>query len=134
MPTKTIWLIDDDHIFKMLIKKTILKENLFDEVVEFDDAEDAWNQLSDLVRIKGNLPHVIYLDINMPRKDGWQFLNDFQMLDSETKSRINVYLISSSVFQDDKNQSDLYPFLAGFLIKPIDPKYLVEASKKSIAE
>jgi len=121
-------VVDDDPIFKMVIKKTILKTNLFEQVLEFDDAEEAWNEISQRNLEQRTLPDVLFLDINMPRTDGWQFLNNFKALDPMVQRKIKIYLISSSVYHGDKDQAAGYPFLAGFLTKPIETNFLISVA------
>ena len=55
-----------------------------------------------------SIPDIIFLDINMPIKDGWQFLEDFKALLSDVKKDITIYMVSSSVDDYDIKKSKEY--------------------------
>jgi CheY-like chemotaxis protein len=72
MPMKKILLLDDDPINNYVNQKFIEKTHPGSDVTEFLEAEQALHYLKD------NKPDLIFLDIDLPHINGWQFLNQYQ--------------------------------------------------------
>jgi CheY-like chemotaxis protein len=66
------------------------------------------------------LPDVIFLDLNMPEFSGWDFLERMEQMQHEVDKNIQVYIISSSVRNSDKDTAAKYPFVADFISKPVE--------------
>ncbi len=75
---KKVYLIDDDDIFVFLTKKTILKVSEDVDVEVFSDGLQAITHLKQIYSKEELLPDVIFLDLNMPVMDGWEFLAEYQ--------------------------------------------------------
>jgi CheY-like chemotaxis protein len=63
---------------------------------------------------------VIFLDLNMPEMDGWEFLQALQPRQQELAGRVKIYILTSSLDQQDQQTARDYPLVAGFLLKPFD--------------
>lgn len=113
---KSVWVIDDDEIYQLIIKKLIRKSQVFKDQHYFKSASEVF-ELHDRTNIK--LPDVILLDINMPQMDGWQFIDKLKDLDKEFVNKTMIYIVSSSIAYSDKERAEEYPEVSGFLSKPI---------------
>jgi CheY-like chemotaxis protein len=71
-----------------------------------------------------NLPDLIFLDLNMPGFSGWDFLEEFERLQSSFRKAINIYIVSSSIDPNDKLNASQYHFVKGFLTKPVKKERL----------
>lgn len=67
---------------------------------------------------------VVFLDINMPQLDGWTFLEKFKMLDKRIQEQFQIYLLSSSIDQSDREKAVANSKVAGFISKPLVVKEL----------
>ena len=80
---------------------------------------------------KERIPQIIFLDINMPIMDGWEFLEAFIKLPISDKIRINI--VTSSIDPFDKQQWEFYKnkshHLITFNLKPIDRNKIEEITK-----
>ncbi|MCO6163057.1 response regulator [Flavobacterium sp. NRK F7] len=120
MKKKSIWIIDDDAIYKFVIQKLIAKSDLFDEVKTFSNGEEASNALKNEVNENTLLPDIILLDIEMPRMDGWEFMSEIEaFLKKENQKNIKIFMSSSSIAFEDKEKVDSNPNINGYLTKPI---------------
>ena len=73
----TTCIIDDDPIFVYSTKRIMKEVDFSDEIMVFNNGQDAIDGLSDMVENNLKLPPVIFLDLNMPIMNGWEFLDDF---------------------------------------------------------
>lgn len=73
---------------------------------------------------------IVFLDINMPRIDGWQFLEQYEKFGEEIKQQINIYVLSSSIDRADRNRAEVNPNVEGFISKPLDIAILTAISAK----
>ncbi len=123
-----ILCVDDDPITLMLCKKVIQKSNFSKEIATAINGENALNYFDNLINTEAtsnNYPQLIFLDLNMPVMNGWEFLDVFcknQYLNkfSETK----VIVLSSTIDPDDIQKSKQYPMVIEFLSKPITTEIL----------
>lgn len=112
----TIFVIDDDLVFHFIIKKLFLKFNVQFNTNYFLNGFEAIEELKNNVVV----PDLIFLDINMPIYDGWQFLDEFKKLKKSFNKEIEIYLISSSDdVTDIKKASKYQDEIKGFCNKPI---------------
>jgi len=98
----SIYIIDDDAIVLFGIKKLLRKIVVCDSIFEFNNGKLALNALMHQIERKQIIPDVIFLDINMPIMDGWEFLNEFLKLPIDKKIIINI--ITSSIDPSDKKR------------------------------
>lgn len=113
----TIWLIDDDEIFRFSAEQLMEMADFTQEVVSFENGEEALEAINKLLRNEMAAPDLIFLDVNMPVLDGWQFLEELSKVD--LPSNFKIYMLSSSSDMADINQVSKYPVVQKYLLKPI---------------
>lgn len=127
-----IWIIDDDPIQVFLAKRIMKNIEFSQNVLAMDNAERALNELQDLRGKKNStLPDIIFVDINMPKMDGWHFLIEFDKITLERD--VDIYFVTSSINPDDVQRAESIESLNGYLTKPIKKKDLEEIKKNFIA-
>ncbi|MEO8235714.1 MAG: response regulator [Flavobacterium sp.] len=109
------YIVDDDKIFIFVLKKLLVKNESFDQVLDFKNGEEVIKMLSDKNNI---LPSIILLDINMPVIDGWQFLEQIEKLPN--KNKLNIFIMSSSIDKNDIEKSKSFSTVKDFISKPIN--------------
>ena len=90
---KTICIIDDDPIFRFGTKKMMETVLYSIKFLVFKNGKDAYDNLLPQLQLNTNLPDVIFLDLNMPVMDGWQFLDE--LIKIPMAENIPIYIVSS---------------------------------------
>jgi two-component system, chemotaxis family, chemotaxis protein CheY len=125
----TVFIVDDDPIHQRIAQIMISRHNLFEEYSSYTEAQDALDFLQKNIENAELLPGVILLDLNMPVVDGWDFLEAFEILNSQLKSVISIYIVSSSVDEKDLLRSKQYASVKGFISKPLTPDIIRSISE-----
>jgi len=127
----SICIIDDDPITVFGIKKMLDYLNICDSIKTYINGKEAIDALKEMITKKREVPEVIFLDINMPIMDGWQFLEEFISLPLKRKIRINI--ITSSIDSLDKQKWEYFRVKTHHLIdyknKPLRKKEIAEITK-----
>ncbi len=128
---KSICIIDDDPITVFGIKKMLSSFDLADEIKTYVNGKEAIDEITLMIEQNTPVPEVIFLDINMPIMDGWQFLEKFLTLKVDTKIRINI--VTSSIDPYDRQQWEHFKatthHLLEFKNKPIRKSDILEITK-----
>lgn len=120
MKKKSIWVIDDDSIFKIIIKKLVAKFENFEDVIVFSNGEEATVALKSILINNEKIPDIILLDIEMPIMNGWEFMAQIDLLKPKFKDRsVNIFILSSSIAIEDKLKAENNPNVLGYITKPI---------------
>ena len=114
-------MIDDDKIYQFTATMILEATGLTNTIAAFLNGKDAINFLKDPnTTLNSQLPDIIFLDINMPVMNGWEFLEEFQQFSASLSQPIKIYLVSSSVDESDINKSKKYPSVTDYVIKPLN--------------
>ena len=125
MNTKiNLLVIDDDDINIFIIKKIVEKTGYEAKMVAKTNGSVAIDYLQELIASDQILPHLILIDINMPVLNGWEFLDAYEKL--AIQNDINMYMLSSSVYENDIEKAKTYKTVKGFISKPLSIERLVE--------
>jgi CheY-like chemotaxis protein len=107
-----ILLVEDDEVDIMNVQRTFRKQNVQHRLEVARDGMEALSQL----RAAANKPHVILLDINMPRMNGLEFLRELRS--DPALARIAVFVMSTSSNPSDKSTAFQFN-VAGYIVKPL---------------
>ncbi|TNE74511.1 response regulator [bacterium] len=116
---KEVWLVDDDAIHNMALEILIRKTNKVYQVQAFTQASEALEHLKSRVDSGETPPAFLFLDLNMNEMNGWEFLESYAYFPTPFKKQINVFMLSSSVSQSDRNRAVEIPDVYDFIIKPL---------------
>jgi CheY-like chemotaxis protein len=119
-----VLIIDDDKILCMVINKVIESSNLPKASI-FNNA----NLALDYIIEKNTSDHnfLVFLDINMPIMNGWEFLT---ALNSRTlNAKVHISIITSSIDQNDRKKAGEFDCIFEFLVKPAKSEDIVKFSE-----
>jgi CheY-like chemotaxis protein len=75
------------------------------------------------------IPDIIFLDIFMPIKNGWDFLDEFQQEFQNEATTIKLYMLSSSVYNDDILKAKDHYMVKDYISKPLSNDMLGDILK-----
>lgn len=93
---KNILLVDDDKIFNFLSEKTITSLGLANEITFAANGRQALDILDRCKKGQMQMPDIIFLDLDMPVMNGYEFLEEFAKTDLPNKSAITIVVLTSS--------------------------------------
>jgi CheY-like chemotaxis protein len=113
-----IYLVDDQPISNFITKKLLQLEGFTDEVLDFTNPVEALNVVAEEEKA------LIFLDLNMPEMNGWEFLEAMKL----RKKRHQIIILSSSTSNFDQDRAKEYPCVIKYVIKPLNKKKFSELS------
>ncbi len=111
MKLKHILLVDDSRATNF-IHEIVIKETGLVEVISIvENGMEALNYLQDQKNLK---PDLILLDINMPKMNGWEFLEKYELLDVNMKAEVVLVMLTTSMNPEDESKAARFSEVSGF--------------------
>lgn len=123
-------LVDDNPHDNFFHERVIRKSDAADVIIVKENAEDALAYLKSKAIHENAHPNIIFLDINMPGMNGWEFIHEYKKLDKELQSKMVVIMLTTSDNLDAKALAKTQDVIADFKTKPITKKMLVDILDK----
>lgn len=127
-----VLLIDDNEIDNLINQKMLEAANLSEHIFVCSSAKSAIEFLKNIEKLPIDqqiLPELIFLDIDMPLMDGFQFLDLFSKLKPATKSNCGIVMLTSSINPSDISKSKSYEYVKRYINKPLSQKNLMELAE-----
>jgi len=129
-----ILFIDDDRATNFLNKYIAKSNDKIDSISLSHSGFEAIDFLKSCLHDYSKKPNLIFLDINMPAMNGWDFLEEFYELDKKLIDGIKVVILSSSDDPTDLNKFKKNGMLLDFLKKPLNKEALNSVLIKILIE
>jgi CheY-like chemotaxis protein len=120
----TVLLIDDNLIDNMINQKILSSSGFAKNVQVKQSCEDAINYLNGLINNQINFPEIIFLDIRMPIKSGFDFLIEYKELNYLQKDDVKIVMLSSSLDPQDHKKIMEFNIVSDFFGKPLTSELL----------
>ncbi|NDI98861.1 response regulator [Flavobacterium sp. LaA7.5] len=122
-----IMLIDDNKIDNFFHERVIRKNNASSHVIAKESGREA---LDYLMNCSSVLPELIFLDINMPGMNGWEFISHYKNLDCKLQTSMIVVMIGTPDAPDEQAIAHTQGILADFKTKPLTKEMLEQVIDK----
>ncbi|MBL6445313.1 response regulator [Fulvivirga sp. 29W222] len=128
----SILIIDDDDVSNFIYKRVIESTKAANKITTFVRAREALEYLEETAKsAPGDFPDIIFLDINMPVMNGWQFLEQYQSsFQSKLGKRPLLCMLSSSVYQEDISKAYTYADVKEYISKPLTSQIMTNLLQK----
>ncbi|MEQ8905413.1 response regulator [Ekhidna sp.] len=128
---KKVLLVDDDDIVNSINSVIIKHARFADEVESINNVQHAIDFLN-RTKNSSDRPEVIFLDLNMPDQDGWDFMEEYEKL--EMNGQTKVIMLTSSISTKDEERASSSKQIAAFVSKPLSPELLENIYEEYLGE
>ncbi len=129
-----IMLVDDDADDNFIHERVIKRSNAAEHVIAKQTGMEAIEYLKSNQDNDRQPPDLIFLDINMPGMNGWEFLGEYEKLDEKSKSKAIIVMLTTSENPDDKMKAKAINLASDFKTKPLTQEMLEEIIEKYFKE
>jgi len=119
---KCILLIDDDEPTNFL-NKLILKEM---DCAEHIEVAQSGREAINFLTTNRLMPELVFLDVNMPSMDGWEFIDLLDVFKRQQKNKAVTIMLTTSLNPDDEVRSKTFDQIDDFRQKPLSKKMMEE--------
>ncbi|WP_044201989.1 response regulator [Flammeovirga sp. OC4] len=132
-----VLIVDDSAADIFIMKRVINRAEVTNEVIEKYGVQEALDYLSTKENNEYPNPNIIFLDINMPNKTGWDFLDEYEKLDMSMRADVIICMITTSKDPSERDRAKKFKIVGDFLLKPLTKEKIFEIielnfSKKSL--
>ena len=113
-----IYLVDDQPISNFITKKLLELEGINENVRDFTDPQEALSLVVD------EEDALVFLDLNMPVMNGWDFLDAIKT----RNSKLRIIILTSSTSMVDQEKAKEYPCVIKYMVKPMNKQKFSELS------
>ena len=130
---KEILLVDDDSINLLLCEVLSRQEGFAEKCVKCLNGQQALDFLKSTVADQQMGPKLIFLDINMPVMNGWDFLKEFEQITPLLLRIPKIVVLSSSPDPNDVTKALSHSAVIEFISKPLQAHSLKELKSRHFA-
>lgn len=117
--TLHILIIDDDEINNFIAAKLIDRIPPKAKVSTCLNGQEGIDFVKSKLDNQAEFPDIIFLDINMPIMNGWEFLEEYKQIKSTINKKVTINMLSSSVYNDDITKAETFTTVNKFISKPL---------------
>jgi CheY-like chemotaxis protein len=120
---KTILLIDDNEIDLFINEKVIHAKKTGAVVLKESSAARAIDNFRNATS-RAHIPDYIFIDLNMPAMNGFDFMENFERLPDELICNCQIFMLTTSTQEEDIKKAQQFRYIVKYLNKPLDLRQL----------
>lgn len=120
---QNILSVDDDFPTNLYTQLVLKEASLAENIIIKNSAKQV---LSYLFEEENEIPEILLMDLHMPIMDGWELLEAIQKRNAPRTQSMKIFMLTSSAIVDDIEVANNHPLIQGVLMKPLDPKRLLD--------
>lgn len=109
-------IIEDNKVDCFIAEKTIQNSGKGNSCITFSHAALALDYIE---KHESDGQVIIFVDIQMPRMNGFEFVESFERLPLSNRHLYHIYTLTSSINERDRERIKMFPSVKGFLNKPL---------------
>lgn len=126
---KNVMLIDDDYATNYLHQLFLEESGRVENILIAKSADEALTSLKEGLS-DNQIPEIIFLDINLPAKNGWEFIDEYSEIVGDAANVSKVIMLSTSENPRDMEKSKEYKLIKEYRIKPLSVDIINEIVDK----
>jgi CheY-like chemotaxis protein len=132
MKVNTILLVDDDNVTNFINERLINKLNIAQNVKVTSNGEEGITFIKEYCQTGNLCPEIIFLDINMPVMDGFEFIRAFEELKEVITNKTKIVILTTST---NANDIEKLKYLGNFdfINKPLTEEKLFNCLTKVLS-
>ncbi|MDA3886983.1 MAG: response regulator [Candidatus Delongbacteria bacterium] len=125
-----IMLVDDNKDDNFFHEREIKKANLETAVIVKESGTDALEYLHSMIETSNTKPTLIFLDINMPGMNGWEFLDEYSKLDKIIQSGMIIVMLTTSDNPETQARAMSWSSVSEYITKPLTKERMKDVNDK----
>ena len=125
-----VLVIDDDDHSNFFTQMTLEESDYTRNIKIVQSGKQGLEYLKGTRPQSGDYPDLIFLDINMPGMNGWEFIEEYKKLDKELKSKIILVILTTSDNPEHEMLAKTHNVIADFRTKPLTNAMLEDIMSK----
>lgn len=115
-------IIDDDAIAIFGMKRSLMSVSCDIDLLVYENGYDAFVAIKEKLEAGEEIPSPLFVDLNMPVMDGWDFIKEMRNLLPKEAERPEMYIMTSSIDVKDMERAKKIDLGSNYLIKPVAPE------------